>query len=196
MNTAATVVTPMMIGMSSDWMACHISWPMPGQPNTFSTTTTPDMKMPMSRPIMAMIGRTALRKPWTRMTPPFGHALGAGGADIVLAQHLDHRGAHHARIPAAAGQPERHGRQDQVAAASRSRRAETSPADRRRHRAASARARIAASRRVTKDSVIATLSPMRAAPAGGIDAGRDADHQFGHDGAEHEQQGRRQAARR
>src|SRR5262245_22210533 len=68
MNRAATVVTPMMSGMSSDWIACHMSWPMPGQPKTFSTTTTPDMKMPMSSPIMAMIGSAALRRPWTSRT--------------------------------------------------------------------------------------------------------------------------------
>ena len=29
---AATRVTPMMIGMSTRWIACQASWPMPGQP--------------------------------------------------------------------------------------------------------------------------------------------------------------------
>ena len=40
--------------------SCQASWPMPGQPNTLSTTTMPDMNRPISMPIMAMIGRMAL----------------------------------------------------------------------------------------------------------------------------------------
>jgi hypothetical protein len=31
---ADTSVTPMMIGMSTRWIACQASWPIPGQPNT------------------------------------------------------------------------------------------------------------------------------------------------------------------
>ena len=68
MKQAATVVTPTMIGMSTSWIACHVSCPMPGQPNTDSTTTAPLMKMPMSNPIMAMIGSAALRSACTRST--------------------------------------------------------------------------------------------------------------------------------
>ena len=61
---AETSVTPMMIGMSTRWIACQASWPMPGQPNTLSTTTMPPMKMPMSMPIMAITGRIALGSAW------------------------------------------------------------------------------------------------------------------------------------
>ena len=72
------------------------------------------MKMPMSMPIMAMIGRMALGSAWTSSDARAGQALGAGGADVVLAQHVDHRRAHHARIPAAAEDAERQRRQDEM----------------------------------------------------------------------------------
>ena len=49
MAQADTSVTPMMIGMSTRWIACQASCPMPGQPKTLSTTTIPPMKMPMLR---------------------------------------------------------------------------------------------------------------------------------------------------
>ena len=114
MAQAETSVTPMMIGMSTRWIACQASWPMPGQPKTLSTTTTPRMKMPMSMPIMAMIGRMALGSAWPSSTRRRRQPLGAGGADIVLAQHVDHRGAHHARIPAGAEDAEGERRQDQM----------------------------------------------------------------------------------
>jgi hypothetical protein len=68
MAQAATRVTPRMIGKSTRWIACHASWPMPGQPNTDSTTTAPLMNRPMSSPIMATIGRTALRSAWRNRT--------------------------------------------------------------------------------------------------------------------------------
>ena len=58
----------MMMGMSMRWIACQASWPMPGQPNTDSTTTMPPMNMPMSMPIMAITGRIALGSAWRRMT--------------------------------------------------------------------------------------------------------------------------------
>src|SRR5690606_15175121 len=65
---ADTSVTPMMIGMSTRWMACQTSWPIPGQPNTLSTTTMPPMSMPMSMPIMAMMGRMAFGRAWRMRT--------------------------------------------------------------------------------------------------------------------------------
>ena len=54
MAQAETSVTPMMMGMSTRWMACQASWPIPGQPNTLSTTTIPPMNTPMSIPIMTV----------------------------------------------------------------------------------------------------------------------------------------------
>ena len=68
MAQAETSVTPMMMGMSTRWIACQASCPMPGQPNTLSTTTMPDMKSPMSMPIMAMMGRMALGSAWPKST--------------------------------------------------------------------------------------------------------------------------------
>ena len=46
--------------------------------------------------------------------PQPAQALGAGGADEVLVQHLDHRGACHARVPAAAEHAKGQRRQQQV----------------------------------------------------------------------------------
>src|SRR5665647_2772397 len=59
MAIAETRVTPMMIGMSTLWMACQASCPIPGQAKTDSTTTTPPMKIPISRLIIATMGRIA-----------------------------------------------------------------------------------------------------------------------------------------
>ncbi len=58
-----------------------------------------------------MIGSTAFGSAWRRMTRRPDRTLGAGGADVVLIEHVDHGRAHHARIPAGAEQAERHGRQ-------------------------------------------------------------------------------------
>jgi hypothetical protein len=59
MKSAAVSVTPMITGTSMRWIACQVSWPMPGQPKTASTTTAPPMKMPMSSPTIATIGSSA-----------------------------------------------------------------------------------------------------------------------------------------
>src|SRR5690606_32579616 len=40
--------------------------------------------------------------------------LGAGGAHVVLPKHVDHGAARDARVPAAAGEAHRHGRQHHV----------------------------------------------------------------------------------
>jgi len=47
---AETIVTPMMIGMSTRWIACQANCPIPGQPKTLSTTTMPLMKIPITQP--------------------------------------------------------------------------------------------------------------------------------------------------
>ena len=69
----------MMIGMSTRWIACQVSWPTPGQPNTLSTTTIPLMKRPMSIPTMAMIGRiafgSACRNSTRHRARPFARAV-------------------------------------------------------------------------------------------------------------------------
>ena len=72
---AETRVTPMMIGISTRWIACQANWPMPGQPKTDSTTTMPPIKMPISNPIMAMIGRIAFLNACTRMMRVIGAPL-------------------------------------------------------------------------------------------------------------------------
>ena len=49
---------------------------------------------------MVSTGASALAKAWPPQHAAFGRALGARGADIVLAQRLDHGAAHEARVAA------------------------------------------------------------------------------------------------
>ncbi len=114
MTTALKITTPTMTGRSTTRMASQTSRPSPGQPKTLSTTTTPPMNTPMSRPIMLMIGGAALRRAWRTTTREADKPLGAGGADIIAGQHVQQAGANHPRVPARAAQTEGQGRQKQV----------------------------------------------------------------------------------
>ena len=60
---------------------------------TISVTTAPPMRMAVVMPITVTTGTSALRKAWHVGHHPRGEALGAGGADVVLLQHLEHAGA-------------------------------------------------------------------------------------------------------
>ncbi len=42
-------------------------------------------------PMVVMTGSTALRSAWIERDRGFGQAFGSGGADVVLAQDLQHR---------------------------------------------------------------------------------------------------------
>jgi hypothetical protein len=56
----------------------------------------------------------ALRKRVVDQDPQRPGALGAGGEDVFLAEHVEHRGAHHPRDDAGDGPAEHAGRQDQM----------------------------------------------------------------------------------
>ena len=50
----------------------------------------------MPSAITVTTGIRLLRSTWTSTTDPLAHALGAGGAHVVLAEVVEHRGAHEA----------------------------------------------------------------------------------------------------
>ena len=114
MKPAETSVTPMMIGMSTRWIACQVSCPTPGQPNTLSTTTMPLMKSPMSMPTMAMIGRIAFGSACRNRTRQRVSPLARAVRTKSWPQHVDQRRAHDPPVPARPDQPERQRRQHHV----------------------------------------------------------------------------------
>ena len=63
--------------------------------------------------MMVSTGISALRSACRHSAWPPRQALGAGGADVVLAQHLEQRRAHDARQDRGLRQRQRDGRQDQ-----------------------------------------------------------------------------------
>ena len=71
---------------------------MPGMLKTVSVRIAPPSRMPMSRPSTVTTGVIALRTPWRRITRALREALGARGADVVLAQHVEQRAAQQARV--------------------------------------------------------------------------------------------------
>ena len=85
---------------------------MPGRLNTLSVTTTPEISSAKPVPITVMTGTAALRSAWRNSTRDLADALGARGADIVLAEHVQHRRARHARDQRDIDEGQRAGRQD------------------------------------------------------------------------------------
>ncbi len=71
-------------------MASIIHLPMPGQEKIVSVSTAPASSVPTCRPMVVTTGISALRKAWKRGDAALGQALGAGGAHVVFAQHLEH----------------------------------------------------------------------------------------------------------
>ena len=65
-------------------------------------------------PIIATIGRSAFGHRVAENDVQAPEALGARGADEILAEHVEHRGAHHPRVPAGAEKPEGERRQHQM----------------------------------------------------------------------------------
>ena len=63
-----------------------------------SVTSAPENRPPKLSAMMVTTGISALRRAWRHTTRAPRRALGARGADEVLAQGLDHRGAHVARV--------------------------------------------------------------------------------------------------
>ncbi len=76
------------------------SLPMPGMLKICSVMTRPPNSAPMSSAITVTSGISALRSPCLSTTRCDGHALGAGGADVVGRQRVEHR---RALVPAPRG---------------------------------------------------------------------------------------------
>ena len=60
-NAEASSTNAMMTGRSPLVMAVTASWPRPPMPKTFSTTTTPPSRVPMSMPSWDTTGVSAPR---------------------------------------------------------------------------------------------------------------------------------------
>ncbi len=58
--------------------------------NTLSVTTAPPISSAMPMPITVTIGTAAFFSAWMNRMRALRQALGAGGADVVLLQHLEH----------------------------------------------------------------------------------------------------------
>ena len=86
--------------------------PMPGSANTCSMTTEPPIAVLSRMPVAVMIRIRALRKRVLADRAPFAEALGARRADEILAQHVEHRRARHARQEADLEQRQDQRRQD------------------------------------------------------------------------------------
>ena len=82
--------------------------------NTVSVMTTPEISSAMPMPITVTIGTAAFFSACSSSTRSVASALGVGGADVVLRQHLQHRGARDAGDQRHVGDAERHRRQDQA----------------------------------------------------------------------------------
>ena len=81
------------------------------------STTVPVSRLANCRPITVSTGTIALRSTWRHSTRARRQALGARGADEVLAQHVEHRRARDAREDRRLHDRERERRQHQRAAA-------------------------------------------------------------------------------
>ena len=64
---------------------------------TDSVTTTPPISSATPRPMIVTIGTAALGNAWRTSTCSGVRFARIGGADVVLAQHLEHAGARHTR---------------------------------------------------------------------------------------------------
>ena len=89
-TNAATRVTPMITGRSCCRIAVTDSQPSPRRLKTVSVRTVPPSSWPRSRPKMVTIGVSAARRPCLHDDAAPRQALGASGADVVLAHRLEH----------------------------------------------------------------------------------------------------------
>ena len=83
--------------------------------NTVSVITTPPINKATPMPITVTIGTPAFLKRVLQQHRTGRDALGLGGADVILGEHVEHGGARDARDERHIGEAERQGRQDEVA---------------------------------------------------------------------------------
>ena len=83
-------ITPTIAGSRELWRFGTSTVRCPGQEKMFSTSTVPVMTLPKASPMTVRIGGDAARSTWPEHNRPFGQALGAGGAHVVVLEHLEH----------------------------------------------------------------------------------------------------------
>ena len=86
---------------------------MPGHWNTVSVMIAKAISAPTCSPMMVITGTSVLLQRMAEMDGAVRQAAGAGEADVVGAQHLQHLGAHEPRHQGHLEQAERDRRQDQ-----------------------------------------------------------------------------------
>ena len=118
-----------MIGISTFCTACTNSSPMPGHWNTVSVMIANAMTEPNCSPATVMTGTSVFFSAWPKWTARVGQAAGAGEADVVGAQHLQHLGAHQPHDQRHLEQAERDRRHDQRLQAGDREQAGRPPAD-------------------------------------------------------------------
>ena len=79
--------------------------PIPFHENTVSVSTALVSSTPSVTPMIVITGVSALRSTWWRITSPSRETLGAGGADVVGVQLVEHRRPHEPRDDAHQAQP-------------------------------------------------------------------------------------------
>ncbi len=121
-------------------------------------------------------------------------ALGAGGADIVLTQHVDHARAHHPAVPARAEDPERDGGQHKMRERAVAADGEPAELDREDIEEEQAHHELRCRDRDEGDDH-QPLIERPSAPEGCDDAHGQAQHQLAQDRAAHQLQGGGQARR-
>ena len=85
------------------------------QAKMLSVMTAPPSSPPMVKPAMVTTGIRVLLSAWRRTTETFAGALGAGGADVIAGEHVQHVGAHQPPQPGGRAGAQRQRRQDQAA---------------------------------------------------------------------------------
>ena len=118
--------------------------------------------------------------------------LGAGGADVIGAQHVDHRRAHHPAVPARPQQAERQRRQDQMGEGAVAADGEPAQLDREDIKQQQADHELRGGHRQERADH-QRLVGQPPARQRGHDAHGDAQSQFAEDRGNHQQQGGRQA---
>ena len=86
-------MTVWMVGKSRLSTASTVRRPRPGRPKTLSVTTAPPIRMRDAEADHGQDRHGGVAQRMAHQHDPVGEALGAGGADVVLVQHLEHAGA-------------------------------------------------------------------------------------------------------
>ena len=102
------------IGQVGFWIASPVARPRPGYEKTVSVEIAPPMMKPKLIAISDTDGSSAFGTAWRRITSMSRRPLARAGDEVVLAERVEHRRAHHQRVRAEVAEGERRHRQDQM----------------------------------------------------------------------------------